>query len=152
MWVSFWKGKTLIKGVNCPTTVNWTSRKKKKQWTFSTCNYLDQIVCSVTSVMSNSLWPQRTVAHRAPLSMGFSRQEYWSRLPLPPLGDLPDLGIKPGSPTLQADSLPSESPGKPKEELIYRQIDRYIDRYSYTMEFLVIKRMKYCHMQQHGWA
>ena len=54
----------------------------------------------------------RTVAHRAPLSMGFSRQEYWSRLPLPPLGDLPDLGIKPGSPTLQADALPSEPLGK----------------------------------------
>ena len=43
---------------------------------------------------------------------GFSRQEYWSRLPCPPPGDLPNLGIEPRSPTLQADSLPSEPPGK----------------------------------------
>ena len=46
--------------------------------------------------------------------MGFSRQEYQSGLPCPPPGDLPNPGIKPRSPTLQADSLPSEPPGKPK--------------------------------------
>ena len=46
--------------------------------------------------------------------MGFSRQEYWSGLPCPPPGDLPNPGIKPRSPMLQADSLPSEPPGKPK--------------------------------------
>ena len=45
--------------------------------------------------------------------MGFSRQEYWSGLPCPSPGDLPDPGIEPGSPTLQADALPSEPPGKP---------------------------------------
>ena len=50
-----------------------------------------------------------TVARQAPLSMGFSRQEYWSGLPS--LGDLPDPGIEPGSPALQAASLPSEPPG-----------------------------------------
>ena len=49
-----------------------------------------------------------TVAHQAPLSMGFSRQEYWSGLPFPPLGILPDQGIEPGSSALQADSLSSE--------------------------------------------
>ena len=43
--------------------------------------------------------------------MGFSRQEYWSGLPCPPPGDLPDPGIKPGSPAFQADSLPTEPPG-----------------------------------------
>ena len=48
-----------------------------------------------------------------PLSMEFSRQEYWSGLPFPSPGDLPNLGIEPKSPTLQADSLPSEPPGKP---------------------------------------
>ena len=53
-----------------------------------------------------------TVAHQAPPSMGFSRQEYWSGLPFPFPGDLPDPGIEPGPPTLQADALPSE-PGKP---------------------------------------
>ena len=49
-----------------------------------------------------------TVAHQAPLSMGFSRQQYWSGLPFPSPGDLPDPGIEPGSPALQADSLPTE--------------------------------------------
>ena len=47
--------------------------------------------------------------------MEFSRQEYWSGLPFPPPGDLPNPGIEPGSPALQADALPSEPPGKPKE-------------------------------------
>ena len=54
-----------------------------------------------------------TVVYQASLSMGFSRQEYWSALPFPSPGDLPDTGIEPGSPTLQADTLPSEPPGKP---------------------------------------
>ena len=54
-----------------------------------------------------------TVAHQAPLSMGFSRLECWSGWPCPPPGDLPNPGMEPGSPTLQADSLPSEPPGKP---------------------------------------
>ena len=49
-----------------------------------------------------------TVACQAPLSMGFSTQEYWSELPFPSPRDLPDRGIKPGSPVLQADSLPTE--------------------------------------------
>ena len=49
-----------------------------------------------------------TVAHQASLSMGFSRQEYWSGLPFPSPGDIPDPEIKPRSPALQADALPSE--------------------------------------------
>ena len=49
---------------------------------------------------------------QAPLSVGFPRQEYWSGLPFPSPGDLPDPGIEPGSPVMQADSLPSELPGK----------------------------------------
>ena len=57
-----------------------------------------------------TLW---TVAHQAPLSMGFSRQEYWSGLPFPSPGDLPDPGIEPRSPTLRADALTFEPPGKP---------------------------------------
>ena len=56
-----------------------------------------------------------TVAYQAPLSVGFSRQGYWSGLPFPSPGDLPNPGIEPGSPTLQADALPSEPPGKPKD-------------------------------------
>ena len=53
-----------------------------------------------------------TVACQAPLSMGFSRQEYWTELPFPSPEDLPDPGIKPASPALQVDSLPSEPPSK----------------------------------------
>ena len=57
-----------------------------------------------------TLW---TVAHQAPQSMEFSRQEYWSGSPFPSPGDLPIPGIEPGSPALQADALPSEPSGKP---------------------------------------
>ena len=57
-----------------------------------------------------TLW---TIALQAPLSMVFSRQEYWSGLPFPSPGDLPNPGIEPRSSTLQVNSLPSESPGKP---------------------------------------
>ena len=53
-----------------------------------------------------------TVAYQASLSMGFSRQEYRSRLPFPSPGDLPDPGIEPGSPSSEADALTSELPGK----------------------------------------
>ena len=52
-----------------------------------------------------TLW---TVAYQAPPSMGFSRQEYWSGLPFPSPGDLPDPGIEPRSPALEADALTSE--------------------------------------------
>ena len=52
-----------------------------------------------------------TVAYQAPPPVGFSRQEYWSGLLFPSPGDLPNSGIEPGSPTLQADALPSEPPG-----------------------------------------
>ena len=58
-----------------------------------------------------------TVAYQASPSMGFSRQEYWSGLPFPSLGDFPDPGIEPRSPALQADALPSELPGKSKKDL-----------------------------------
>ena len=53
-----------------------------------------------------------TVAYKAPLSVEFSRHECWSGWPFPSPGDLPDPGIEPGSPTLQADALLSEPPGK----------------------------------------
>ena len=56
-----------------------------------------------------TLW---TAACQAPLPMGFSRQKYWSGLSCLPAGNLPDPGIEPGSPVLQADSLLSEPPGK----------------------------------------
>ena len=57
-----------------------------------------------------------TVAYEAPPSMEFSRQEYWRGLPFPSPGDVPDPGLEPGSPTLQADALPSEPPGSLESE------------------------------------
>ena len=63
------------------------------------------------SVMSDSVTPW-TLASQAPLSVGFSRQEYWSGLPFLSPGDLPDPGIEPRSPALQEDSLLSEPSGK----------------------------------------
>ena len=75
------------------------------------CQLVKMKVTSLSCVLLFSTpW---TVAYQDPLSMGFSRQEYWCGLPLPSPGDLPDPGIEPGSLTLQADTLPSESPGKP---------------------------------------
>ena len=76
--------------------------------------------------MSNSSACAWTVANQALLSMGFSRQEYWSGLPFPSPEDLPNPGIEPGSSALQAASLPSEPPGKLKkystrvQQLAYR--------------------------------
>ena len=69
------------------------------------------LCCSVLSCvwLFVTLW---TIAHQALCPWPFSRQEYWSRSPCPPPGDLPNPGIKPRSPALQADSLPSEPSGK----------------------------------------
>ena len=71
-----------------------------------------------------------TVAYKAPVCMEFSRQEYWSGLPFPSPGDLPHSGIKPRSPTLQADALPSEPPGKPtsfRTLLKYHLLENFSD-------------------------
>ena len=72
-------------------------------------------VCGLSrSVVSDSLWPHgQYVACQAPLSMGFSTQEYWSALPCLPPGHLPHPWLEPRSLVLQSNSLPSEPPGKP---------------------------------------
>ena len=72
--------------------------------------YIEQLVKSLSRVrLFAAPW---IVAYQAPPSMGFSRQEYWSGVPFPSPGDLPNPGIEPGSPALQADALPSKPPGK----------------------------------------
>ena len=86
---------------------------------FSCVMLLYAMLCYVTLVAQlcpalcdpMNIW---LVAHQAPLSIGFSRQEYWIRLPFPSPGDLPNPGTELRSPALQADSLPSEPPGKPQ--------------------------------------
>ena len=68
-------------------------------------------MCSVAQSRPTLFDPMDYIAHQAPLSTEFSRQEYWSELPFPSPGDHPDPGIEPGSPALEADSLPTELPG-----------------------------------------
>ena len=68
----------------------------------------DIVACMLSHFSSFQLF----ATHRAPLSIGFSKQEYWSGLPCLSPGDLPDPGVEPGSPALQADSLPFEPRGK----------------------------------------
>ena len=75
------------------------SIKRKRKWH-----------CSVRSDFETP-W---TIAYQTPLSMKFSRQEYWSGLPSPSPGDFPSPAIEHGSPSLQADTLPSEPPGEPR--------------------------------------
>ena len=74
-----------------------------------------------------------TVAYETSPSIGFSRQEYWSGLALPSSEDLPDPGIKPGSPALSADALPSEPPGSPihVRPLLIKLLGLFILRRSY---------------------
>ena len=82
-------------------------------------------------------------AYQAPLSLGFSRQDYWSGLLFPSPGDLPDPGIEPGSPSLQTDSLPSEPPGKhiighsPKKTL-----KKFKKRFVYGLRYLDYNAME----------
>ena len=76
------------------------------------CKLFTYCCCLVTKLCL-TLATRWTVAHQAPLSMTFNRQEYWSGLPFLFPGDLPDPGIEPQSPALQTDSLPAEPRGKP---------------------------------------
>ena len=95
--------------------INWDSR-----WCYLPPKWIYVFFWQVASLSEvKSLSPDRlfgtqwTITYQAPLSMGFSRQEYWSGLPFPSPGDLlPDPAIETGSPTLQADALQSEPPGK----------------------------------------
>ena len=88
-----------------------------------------------------------TIAHQAPLSMGFPRWEYWSGFPLPPPGDLPNPGIQPASSIapglLQVESIPLEPPGKPIYTYIYIYTTYiYICIYSCILSFLFILFIK----------
>ena len=81
-----------------------------------------------------------TVAHQAPPSMGFSRQEYWSGLPFSSPGDLPDPGIEPRSPALQAEALTSEPPGKP--QCIYKILANSLytnEKFSFQIAYTLMK-------------
>ena len=79
----------------------------------------------------------RHIAHQAPLSMGFHRKEDWSGLPFPSPRDLPNPGIKPVSPALQADSLPSEPPGKLFECLFHERVLVFVKCFSASIEVMI---------------
>ena len=99
---------TLLVGMQTGTATNFGEQcgDSFKNWKLSELNWMKSL--SHVQLFATP-W---TVAHQAPPSMGFSRQEYWSGLPFPSPGDLPDPWIKPRSPALQADTLNSEPPGK----------------------------------------
>ena len=88
-------------------------------------------VCLVTSCVQLVVTPWRTAARQVPLSVGFSRQEYWGG-PCPSLGDIRKPGIEPWYPTIQADSLLSEPPGKLKNTGVGILLER-IEAYPFSM-------------------
>ena len=113
------QGMTETFGTTCHGAVSYENRSSLRKTIFSVVIVLHfdgQIYLKVKAKSLSHIqlfvipW---AVACRAPLSMGFSRQEHWSGLPFPSPGDLPEPGIEPRSPALQADSLPLEPPGKP---------------------------------------
>ena len=141
-WVCKRSGETKGRAFAVTRSFSSSSRKRASGthvvFMISFLNFLHQLEQDSSSFSGNSPWPSDysvslevklvkvkslsgvrlfvtpwTVAYQAPPSMGFSRQEYWSGLPFPSPGDLPDPGIEPGSPAFQADSLTSEPPGKP---------------------------------------
>ena len=87
--------------------------------------YIKQIM-SLCLVVSNSLRPYGLQPARVLCLWGLSRQEYWSGLPCPPPGDLPNPGIKSTSPVLQADYLPTERLGKPKNTGVILELVDYL--------------------------
>ena len=100
---------------------SWGKCPKNQGW---------EVVVEVVKVTQSylTLATPWTVARQALLSMGFSRQEYWSGLPFPSPGDLPDAGVKPKSSALQADSLLTELRGKPSEDKLLQYILALLER------------------------
>ena len=121
MWITTNCGKFLLRNLYATVrsrhgTTDWfqTGKGVHQGCILSPCLFNSYAVWSEVKSLSR-IWlfaTPWTVAYQAPLSMGFSRQEYWNGLPFPSPGDLPNPGIEPRSPTLQADTLPSEPPGK----------------------------------------
>ena len=110
----FLTGRWCVELIGCPFLAFWNS---DTMWispiSTAAANSYRRDSLSLVAKSCPTLAIPWTVACQAPLSMGFSRQEYWNGLPFPFPGDLPDPGIEPGSPALQADSLLTELWGKP---------------------------------------
>ena len=93
--------------------LNWIIRANIVREKKSRCSLKTKYLCGLLSRVGLFAAPW-TIAHQAPLSMEFSREEYWSGQPCLLPWDCPDPGIQPGSPAFQVDPLPSEPAGKPK--------------------------------------
>ena len=113
-WVAipFSRGSSWLSGQTCVSCFYSTGRWTLYHWAPWEAHFTQWKLVKSLSHVQLFVTPW-TVAHLALLSMGFSRQEYWSGLPFPSPGNLPDPGIEPRSPTLRADALTSEPPGKP---------------------------------------
>ena len=105
----------------------WSGRKwtSMPSWSFSLAIHVKKVARNGCSVMSDSVTPW-TVAHPAPLSIGFPRQEYWSGLPFPSPGDLPGPGIKPTSPAWADRFLTTEPLGSPAQGLAQSKISTLV--------------------------
>ena len=88
--------------------------------------YIGYSCIQMKCIFSQDIKHIHKVAHQAPLFTGFSRQEYWSGLLFPSLGDLPNPGIKPRSSVLQTDPLPTEPPGKPLTPVRYLNSTKWL--------------------------
>ena len=107
---------------------------QKTSWLIVTCvltGFIKKVFGMLRAVLScfghvQLLEIPWTIAHQAPLSMGLSQQEYWSGLTFPSPGDLPNPGIKPASPALQADSFTAEPSGKPSECYTHQILPAYL--------------------------
>ena len=110
--------------VLCHSSSGWGEKKgiafQKESmhllWNYSVILIESQVKLRKHACVPSCVWLCSTpwsVAHQAPLSMGFPRQEYWNRLPFPSPGDLPNPGIKPSSPILAGGFFTTEPPGKP---------------------------------------
>ena len=118
--------KPCPRGKGLPDTMSMTASKAQ-----GAGRWEDKMKVKVKSLSPVQLFVTPwTVARQAPPSMRFSRQDYWSGLPLPSQGDLPNPGIELGSPVLQADSLPSEPPGV---------LFMYIFTFLYRLGFMMSK-------------
>ena len=104
-------------------------------------NYLCAVLCC--SVMSDSLWPHGLYPTGLLCPWGFSRHEYWSVLPCPPPGDLPNPEIEPRSPPLQVNSLLSEPPEKPKTIFVFFLIVYWDIMTTNSISLLVIAVFKF---------
>ena len=126
---------------NATKAVNTASCSPGSPLPFS-CGSKSSLVCTLVVVVW-WLSPVQCFWHQAPLSMEFSRQEYWNRLPFPSR-DLPDPGIEPGSAALQADLLPFESPAKHtiylnmSQKMLCSILRQLIFDFSWALELLVL--------------